>query len=188
MTAGAGIGSRAELVRRFAMRAEEAGAHVHVVGVKVAMRAIEELIARLDAEPAVGSPDLDAAGLRPESVTVATVATDVSNAGAGVSLASAGLAETGSVVLMGSATARWVSLLAPVHVVVLRATHIERSLDDVAHLLNEARERRVPYTTLITGPTRTADIERVITIGAHGPRALEIVVLEDGDDASGADD
>ena len=182
MTAGAGTESRALLVRRFAVRAEEAGAHVHVVGANEAASTIQDLIARLHAEPAVGSPELEAVGLRPESLAVASAPADASTAGAGVSLANAGIAETGSVVLMGSAAARWVSLLAPVHVVVVRAASIESSLDDVAHLLEEARQRHVPYTTLITGPTRTADIERVITVGAHGPRALEIIVLEDGTD------
>lgn len=43
--------------------------------------------------------------------------------------------------------------------------------------LNGASPR--PYVSLITGPSRTSDIERVLTIGVHGPRALHIVLLSD---------
>jgi L-lactate dehydrogenase complex protein LldG len=35
---------------------------------------------------------------------------------------------------------------------------------------------RVPFLALVTGPSRTADIERVLTIGVHGPRRLIIVI------------
>ena len=45
----------------------------------------------------------------------------------------------------------------------------------VARMVDEGR----PYVTLMTGPSRTADIERTLTIGVHGPRELRVVVVAD---------
>jgi L-lactate dehydrogenase complex protein LldG len=98
-----------------------------------------------------------------------------------VSPATAGIAETGSL-LLAPAT-RWdrlMSALARVHVVAVAERDVRRSLDDVVGMLDATA---APYVSLVTGPTRTADIERVITIGAHGPAALHVLILAEPLDA-----
>lgn len=103
----------------------------------------------------------------------------IAAAATGVSRALMGVAETGSVLLAPrSRQERLVSLLPPLHVVVLEAASLHASLDDAAQALRAASAQGIPYLTLVTGPSRTADIERVLTVGAHGPGRLHVVVVD----------
>ena len=53
------------------------------------------------------------------------------------------------------------------------------SIADIAHYLRERqKDGRISYTSLITGPSRTADIERVGAIGVHGPLNVHIILVE----------
>ena len=69
--------------------------------------------------------------------------------------------------------------LPEIHVALLPARRILGGLADVVPKL---RPGRAPYISFLTGPSRTADIERVLTIGVHGPSRL-VVVVHDGDGA-----
>ncbi len=87
-----------------------------------------------------------------------------------------GVAATGTLVQDASAAAqRLASTLPPVHIALLRADAIVSSLGDALRRFDPAR---APYLALVTGPSRTADIERVLTIGVHGPRRLVILLYE----------
>jgi L-lactate dehydrogenase complex protein LldG len=89
-----------------------------------------------------------------------------------------GLADTGTVVQDATDPAlRLVSTLPEIHVALLPACRILPGLADVVPKLDPGR---APYISFITGPSRTADIERVLTIGVHGPSRL-VVVVHDGD-------
>jgi L-lactate dehydrogenase complex protein LldG len=97
----------------------------------------------------------------------------------GLSAAQAGVAETGTLVLESAAERhRLVSLVPPVHVAVLPAEAILADLDAALAALGRAgpASRAV---TLVTGPSRTADIELELVVGVHGPRELHVVVLEE---------
>ena len=80
------------------------------------------------------------------------------------------LPETGTLVLRTtSAQSRLVSLLPRVHLAILRPSALRGDLHDVfAEVKHDQR------TVLITGPSRTTDIEKVLTIGVHGPKALYV--------------
>jgi len=54
-----------------------------------------------------------------------------------------------------------------------------RILPDLAALLGRIDPGQTGYISMITGPSRTADIERVLTIGVHGPERLVIVFVDD---------
>ena len=102
--------------------------------------------------------------------------------GTGLVLAHAGVAETGSLVLADQGLApRLVSMLTDVCVALLPVGAIlpdlGAGLQELAAL--EARGHR--YLSLVTGPSRSGDIELSLTIGVHGPKALYIVVLQEED-------
>lgn len=98
----------------------------------------------------------------------------------GISFAAAAIAATGSLLLELSDPAfRSATALPTIHAVFLKASAIVPdlyALSDTLNTLLSAPGSR--YFSIITGPSRTADIERVLTIGVHGPKELHILILE----------
>ncbi len=95
----------------------------------------------------------------------------------GISGALAAIAETGTLVLpSGVGRAQFVSLTPEIHLVVLKASAIYQNLTQILKL-REVREASA--IALISGPSRTADIEMTLTIGVHGPRQVHVFCLED---------
>jgi L-lactate dehydrogenase complex protein LldG len=93
---------------------------------------------------------------------------------AGITEFDCGAASTGTLLQDASAAAqRLASTLPPVHIALLRAGSLAA---DVHAAMRRFDPARVPFLALVTGPSRTADIERVLTIGVHGPRRLIIVI------------
>lgn len=87
------------------------------------------------------------------------------------------VAETGSVLISAHALAdRSVSMLSRTVVQVVDRDHFVERLDDVARWLT-AQGGGPGYASLVTGPSRTADIERSLTIGVQGPGEVHVVVL-----------
>ena len=85
-------------------------------------------------------------------------------------------ADTGTLVQDAAAVAkRLVSTLPDIQVAILGA---DRILADLAEVLERIHPDQTNYISFITGPSRTADIERVLTIGVHGPGRLVIVVVD----------
>jgi L-lactate dehydrogenase complex protein LldG len=103
---------------------------------------------------------------------------------AGVTGSAAGIADTGTLVLLpGANEPRTLSLVPPVHVAVLRASTLYAGLPAVMRAL--APQHEMPTNLLlVTGPSKTADIQQTLAYGAHGPRELVIVLV---DDLPGAD-
>ncbi len=97
-----------------------------------------------------------------------------------------GFAETGTLMMAsGPSHPSTLNFLPETHIVVLPAERIKGSYEEGwAHLRTagtSAGGSFMPRTVnLITGPSRTADIEQTIELGAHGPRQLHIVVVEGG--------
>ncbi len=114
-----------------------------------------------------------------------------------VQQAFAAVAETGTLMLP-SAPERptTLNLLAETAIVVLRASRVVGAYEDAWDLLRA--ERRDPVTPaptggfmprnvmLVTGPSRSADIEQSLELGAHGPRRLHVVLIDDDEAASAA--
>jgi L-lactate dehydrogenase complex protein LldG len=99
---------------------------------------------------------------------------------AGLALAKAGIAETGTLMLASSATSPTLMNFMPdLHIVALPESRILGTYED-----GFAQQRRdsnaMPRAlNLITGPSRTGDIEQTILLGAHGPRRLVILLIGD---------
>jgi L-lactate dehydrogenase complex protein LldG len=86
------------------------------------------------------------------------------------------IANTGTLASAADAVGeRLAATLPPVHVALVDPA---RLLPDLAALLGVLGPSRTRYLSLVTGPSRTADIERVLTIGVHGPRRLVIVFVD----------
>lgn len=101
--------------------------------------------------------------------------------GAGVSVALCGIAETGTLMLTSGPDApSGLNFLPPVHFIVLRGGDIVGALEDGWARLRLSGNGRMPRTVnLITGPSRTADIAQTMYMGAHGPKRLHVIVVED---------
>jgi L-lactate dehydrogenase complex protein LldG len=93
----------------------------------------------------------------------------------------AGIAETGTLMLP-SAPERPVTLnlLADTEIVVLRASVIVGAYEEAWDRLRAEGGGMPRNVMLITGPSRSADIEQTLELGAHGPRRLHVVLVEDG--------
>ncbi|HEV2107705.1 MAG TPA: LUD domain-containing protein [Thermomicrobiales bacterium] len=98
----------------------------------------------------------------------------------GLSLARLAVAETGSVMLAEPTLAdRGIGMLAATQLVLCPSDRLVESLDDAVDALRAvALQPGGGYATLVTGPSRTADIERVLTVGVQGPARVAVVFVD----------
>ncbi len=106
---------------------------------------------------------------------------DLETCDAGISECDALVAQTGSVLLTSrSAGGRALSVLPPHHVVLARASQLLADLPAAFAFLKHKYASNYPsFISFITGPSRTGDIERILVLGAHGPKKLTIILLCD---------
>lgn len=100
---------------------------------------------------------------------------------AGIGSGIAGLADAGAVIIRASEyESRSVSLLSTVHIVLLPVDRILPSMIEAAPLLRaETGAEGHSAVTIVGGPSKTADIEKVLVTGVHGPGAFVIVLIDD---------
>jgi L-lactate dehydrogenase complex protein LldG len=98
----------------------------------------------------------------------------------------AAIAETGTLMLVsGAARPTTLNFLPETHIVVARAGQVVASYEDGWDLVRA--DGAMPRTVnFITGPSRTGDIEQRIELGAHGPRRLHVVLIEEQETAGDA--
>lgn len=95
----------------------------------------------------------------------------------GITSADYALADTGTLVMLSSPEeARAISLLPPTHIAVLPCRCLLTGLDELFSLQPEPASARSSMV-LITGPSRTADIEQILVRGVHGPGNLSVVLV-----------
>lgn len=127
--------------------------------------------ARLAAMPWAGQPHLEIASGRAEGSDLVTV-----------SHAIGGVAETGTLVLTaGTDNPTTLNFLPEHHIAVVRESDLVGDYESIWDRLRQIHGKGVmPRTVnMITGPSRSADIEQTLLLGAHGPRALHIIVVAD---------
>jgi len=91
----------------------------------------------------------------------------------------AAVAETGTLMLVsGEATPTTLNFLPDTHIVMVRTDQVVATYEDGWDLLR-ARDRLPRSVNFITGPSRTGDIEQKIELGAHGPRRLHVILIDD---------
>ena len=174
------------LFETFRARAEAVSAEVHRVDSAAAARSF--LLDFLIAEGVSDQPyayAVCADGVLPgesrKALAVPGLRFDVTRetaeaAKVGISQVEWGIAATGTLVTDATAVERRLASTLPViHVAILPTAAIQA---DMAAVFAQADPRRIAYLSMITGPSRTADIERVLTIGVHGPARLVIVCVD----------
>ncbi len=96
----------------------------------------------------------------------------------GITSADYVLADTGTLVMLSSPQeARMISLLPPAHLAVVRRERILTGLDELFEILPTPAAVSSSMV-LITGPSRTADIEQILVRGVHGPGQITVVIAE----------
>ena len=100
-----------------------------------------------------------------------------STAAVGVTSADYCLADTGTLVMLSSREeARLISLLPPIHLAIVSRERILTGLDELLSTVPLPAEQSSSMV-LITGPSRTADIEQILVRGVHGPGEIHVVIV-----------
>jgi len=87
------------------------------------------------------------------------------------------IAETGTLMTVtGRDTPATLSLLPETHVAVVRMSRIVPGMEEAWRLLREELREPPRAVTFISGPSRTADIEQTVTLGAHGPYRVHVIL------------
>jgi L-lactate dehydrogenase complex protein LldG len=178
-----------DILRRFSERLTMVGGETHVLSGDEAVNCIlRELIVEFKDQIVLlpADPELERLGIprlmnevavnriQPESSSLSLAA----EAAMGITTAQAGIADTGTIVLIHSSErGRLSALLAPVHVALLKK---EMIFPDKITFLAKAQQAGLDYSatsqTWVTGPSLTADIEKVLVRGAHGPRRVIVLI------------
>jgi L-lactate dehydrogenase complex protein LldG len=120
-----------------------------------------------------GGTPVPQAGYSPDRAAAA-------GADAGITGVQAAIAATGSLVLeSGPGRPRAASLLPPRHIALVGRSQILRSVE--AWVGSGPALEKAANTTFITGPSRSADIEMIVTLGVHGPGEVYVVLVDDGE-------
>ncbi len=104
----------------------------------------------------------------------------------GISGANLAIAESGTLVIISNeGNARLVTSLPPVHIALVTVEKFVQSLEQATILIRalitaSSGLKLTSYISLITGPSRTTDIEKELILGVHGPQELHIIILNNG--------
>lgn len=90
------------------------------------------------------------------------------------------VARTGSILLgSGNESGRTVSVYAPIHICIAYAHQVKADFADGIEALFEPGKKYPSMVTLATGPSRTADIEKTLVVGVHGPKEVYCFLIEE---------
>ena len=175
--------SPAEQMQRFISEAEALGCFVNQVTSNEAIEQIMDLLGEDKSVLSWEEAQLPMDGLHGmmESLGVAVAGHDDGDVRVGITGITAALAATGSLIVeSGAGRYRSTSLLPDVHIALMRA---EQLLPDLESWEEAQRRDGYPafrdssYTTVISGPSKTADIAHQLVKGAHGPREVHVMIL-----------
>jgi L-lactate dehydrogenase complex protein LldG len=169
----------------FKARAEAVSAEVHRFPTKAgALAFILNFLDSGDSTTAVCAPGtfLDGLDVRHPRLSFEVTRERAAAARVGISQVEWAVADTGTLVQDAAPVEqRLVSTLPEIHIALVPSAGL---LPDMPSALARIHPSRSAYISMITGPSRTADIERVLTIGVHGPQRLIIVFVDELETAS----
>lgn len=105
---------------------------------------------------------------------------DMSDIGVGISLCETLVARTGSVMLSAAQqSGRALPVYAPIHITVAYANQLVWDISDAITYLQHKYPKQLPsMISLTTGPSRTADIEKTLVVGVHGPKEVYVFFVD----------
>jgi L-lactate dehydrogenase complex protein LldG len=176
----------AERVALFARQAEAVNATVQFLGGYDELpKAVSQYLRDRNLPAAIrmgGDPRLGTADWVAEKTLDVRHGASDGNDLAGLSHAFGGIAETATLALLaGGDNPTTINFLPEYHLVVIRAGDIEGDMESLWDRLRAKLGRGVMtrVVNFVTGPSRSGDIEQKILLGAHGPRALHILIVKD---------
>ncbi|MBD0332703.1 MAG: LUD domain-containing protein [Chitinophagaceae bacterium] len=105
---------------------------------------------------------------------------DVTTCDAAITGCESLVARTGSIVLSATENGRIPSVYAPVHICIAQASQLVYENNDVLIKLQQKYQNNLPsLITFATGPSRTADIEKTLVVGVHGPKEVYCFLIDD---------
>ena len=89
------------------------------------------------------------------------------------------IARTGTIVMSAAQTGRTVSVYAPIHICIAYTDQLVYDIKETLQLLKEKYDGNIPSSiTFATGPSRTADIEKTLVVGVHGPKEVYLFLVD----------
>jgi L-lactate dehydrogenase complex protein LldG len=183
-----------EKIKKLKTLMEAMRTEVHLTGAKNWVNTVEDILKERDVKSLLYAPGTEigkalehqwenAAGDLPQLISykkdVEQLKEMVFNVDAGITSAAGAIAETGALILWPSEKEpRLMSIVPPLHIAVLKANTIHNSLSEV--IQKENWPAKMPTNVvLVSGPSKTADIEMTLAFGVHGPKELIVLILED---------
>jgi L-lactate dehydrogenase complex protein LldG len=106
---------------------------------------------------------------------------DITTAEAAITGCEVLVARTGSIVLSSAANKRIPSVYAPVHLCIAYTSQLVYDIKDALVFVQSKYQNNIPsLITFATGPSRTADIEKTLVVGVHGPKEVYCFLVDDG--------
>lgn len=104
---------------------------------------------------------------------------DLNNCDAAVTTCEALVARTGTIIMSAAQQGRTPSVYAPVHICIAYTNQLVYDVKDGLQLIKEKYAGKIPsLVTFATGPSRTADIEKTLVVGVHGPKEVYVFLIE----------
>jgi len=168
-----------EPVARFRERALELLSTVEEVGAPAAVPAAVTRYLHASSLPlaAVCWPELMALDWRSAGMEIAARAARDADL-VGITGVFCAIAETGTLMTVsGTDTPATISLLPETHIAVVEKSRIVRGMEEAWQLVRDEIKQPPRAVNFISGPSRTADIEQTVTLGAHGPYRVHIILV-----------
>lgn len=158
----------------------EAARRVDATVTRTTAAGAEDVLAEATEEPAVGVElEIEGVSLSDLPVTLDPTGAEVTAAATGITQAALGIADYGSVVIRETTAGEEpVSLFGETHVAVIAASDIVQDMSTAFEQFGEWMRTDSTDAVIATGPSATADMGALVK-GAHGPRAVHIIVVED---------
>ena len=181
---------QATRVERLMLNMKNAMAEVHRTSASALAPCLSQICQEKEVQSIAVGPELladaglcDALAQHAQVLPVTSCRTDqpalFNTVDVGLTLAHGGIAETGTLVLWsGEQSPRLLSLVPPIHIAILHASRVVESL--MTMIIKENWAAGLPTNViLVSSPSKTADIQQTLAYGAHGPKQLVVVLVED---------
>ena len=186
--------SQKEKIEQLKTLMEAMRTEVHITGAENWLDTVEDVLKVREAKRLLYAPgteigkalehqwenaDGDLPQLIPYNQDIEQLKEMVFNVEAGITSAAGAISETGALILWPTEKEpRLMSIVPPIHIAVLKANTIHNTLSEV--MQKENWPAKMPANVvLVSGPSKTADIEMTLAFGVHGPKELIVLILED---------